>query len=1033
MSYSPSKIGQQLSVNAQLSQRNSFKILDSQEYEIPAIDFEKLGVNTIAPKDRTIITDLEYADVDSIAGEISPGNAVSFDGGISSAWVNNTKIATQLTDHGDTDEFIFTPHVYQEDAFSNQSQNQNVQTDFAGVPQFIDVIIQVPSKTIDGTDITVLIPKIPVIGTCSLYRNHNNVYDEEQSWSSNVCTSLVATLYTQYGRQDKLVFNNTAIAESFPTINGGSRTLTANLRNTHVLYANDREEVAQYLYKELAGELCEAFRVSFNTNGSNQSYRPQFTIRYRIVPIAGIVRNSLSDTLAADSSTSLVGRQHFYAIPESVSKVLATDFIVTNTRTTVWHTEDSYDMYTKLLGKVGNTSIYLACKVQSNEPSDYCSYGLAMKSDAVGRIVFPSNGEWIVEKNVSSPNSSVSLDSIKTIDVSDADGKEDYLVALSIGDKKYVIALSSVRASYVNPLAYGNSSLVPVDPLIVSNTILSKPSQARVELSMTQQFSPYSIVKKSWWYFAQYTPNLPGMKDVDGKLFVGSHSAISRSIGRRLLATYGQQNFAFVDKIFSNAHFESYAASSVYNSVDVFPVLYPSYSLYSNLAIKEPSAFSDIPHGDTTKEHFQFSTGLSFYNVHNDSGLNTWGPLGAIPFGWTNGTPVTSGGETSIVYTCSYKLGTVLIVNLPAVDRYGTPEQVMFTQDVIGAEFLNSTIVHGTSQVLTSTRYVATDTALYRASDLYHMSTVKNNSVYIYGKASKGFLSIAQFVFVVGESVTHIFSEDRNGIVCLGSVAGAVAQDPVISATGMMMASVEKNAVVLYSVSQGNIMPIKRITYTEPYTATALLKFVSGVGLILAVRVPGATFMYLVTDRACSLAAYIPNTSSLACTDLGGVSSILHTVYNDANTYTVLGLEKQPSFTIRSSAFAFPLIEGMKCLLVGMKLHFEPTTTNNSFGLIVSANNRVVKAATLLPCEIENVIMFDKQSVVGTAAYTISNCSGRLRNVSWLVSPMPIVQDTIERPPIPANQLEVIHSGPNVTMTLQCPTKLIWELSCSDN
>ena len=992
MPYKPSNIGEQVSTPAQISERNSFKIFEGQEYEMPAIDFDKVGVNTIHAKDRTLIENINYGDPDAIMGQISPGKRVSYGTPEQAEWLSPVISYGHVLANRVFTRSITFPIA--EDL--STSPTPSAANGIYGVPQTIDLVLT-RSGNLPGNILHIM--RTPLLGTATLHHRKTTIpVAYKAALTMSFCPSFIAANGSEVLFQQPNIVN--------PGYDTHKQGIAVPSPYTCYLGLNS-ELVPGSVYPNRKARAVGLFSVV------NFLVFNSISIRYRIIPVTALVQNSTSQTMLSTSETRLSGKQHFIAIPEAVTVLGGSSSVSTNN--SVIHTEDRwvernysgvYKLKHKQLFTIGETEIHCITGMEHQASQYMYLYAVRdgvpiLPEDKSGLLYFPEGGDFILPNVVP----------VKIVSMSDSIGvgNSQYLLELEVNGKPLVASISISSASYIFPSGYGNKALVPVDPNVLCVAYLEYD---REELSnpvpafktSPNQCSSFDTTNKT---LIRWQSNLPVKSILASVLYAGNTVNISQSFAMDIEANYGNPSFVFSTGSFSASHAESYGVSSQYHEVTTIPVLYPGLHIFPSavlslqgVSLLSGNTWPSVKSLETLERSLDFAcmfpgSSLADYIAATDPAPITGS--GEISKTWCNCINVEySYNNTDITLTPVMSTGTIFIVNAPAVDRAGTPMQVMFSQDVLGAEFINSKLVHGTRLVETMAgSYVSSNNKLYTGSVLYPLSSVENNRIHVYGKARRGFFGLSQFVFASDLSTTTIYAQDNTGIYRVSTIPGYAVDSPAMLLTGLVFCAIEPQALVLYSLFEGAATPIKRIAYSG--RIEAYLKQIDNIGLCLAVHNNAVFRLYLIRDKGVVLIGQRAGVSSIGYYEADNSCNISVVEQESSSSSLLIGLEPNGKFDIYSSEFYFPLIEGLKPVLVGMKLSFDDQP-NKKFNLFVKANGKYIHWMIDAACAVENIIVFNTQLPVGQASYMITDCTGTLRNVQWVFSPMPIVQETINVP-----------------------------------
>lgn len=1142
MPYNKSNIGQFTGVNPAASTRNSFKVFDAQEVEIGAIDFERLGINTIHPKDRTTITELEYADVRSVAGEISPGREI------------------QLSATGDTgglDEIsmAFLPETslsigrfnsaYVNAMYPRRIQTEEVDGDVTGalmpvLPKEIRIPIRLRSNQLSG--IRMWIPIIPEIGFMNLTTlRKEKGYDDDPgvpsdarvhmpvttlnfgvSWiGDEKLTPELDTFYQSattvvpdtnpFSPDDYVAITSRTVSMSRPLISTAeSYDMKLNVRQGPFVWIGGPSQYPADILANGGIDLACKIRKAnaFKVVCTPSAYPLDSVVGYVVYSISSLgpgaqnatdMRHSYPEY---ESYTPMFGREYFVAIPDRIELLY-----VTNVSSSVSREENAIFIPNAFMGNIDtikkkrlatfdNESVCALFLIThlAGEPWENPKYldhdepempgkrtvcVLALEQED-GTLLIPediedglvlSTGEPIGQTVTCIESSRRDVTAVET----------SYALVLCYRGQEVAVSLTKSSAKAVSPLSYGVRSDVldiPLLKMVILNS--DKPLPVKTVDATSQRDVSLHFHNKQWtrvapentydwtWSYKVNGPGIKVQKWLDRphlpptlrkhgvNIYYGNLDAISNQIKASIDVAYGAAVPVFTDKLAMLGHAEYQGIACEHYPVMVIPILFPQ------LVALKIDAQARILYPQTW--HHDSSGGISYtdgFILHTPTLYFEQGKLGlgdVYPFSevvpdntyrwdwiqataqdrlgfhladiWRHGTTPpwanlksfnVPGVYDHIVITGETHTGSVLLISPPALTESGTPETVLFAKDTIGCEFSNNKIVYSTRiMAIQSTEYLATRTRLYNASYLYPLTTTKDNYVTKLPHASGGYLGAGQFVFVRMDHVTHVYVMGENETICMGSVIGQVAPDPIFTASGLLFASVESTKIVLYALQQNTIMPIKNI---PAESAAACLNHSAGLGTALYIVHNRQLAIYLIDGPIVTMNNVSPGIVGITVSRNDMSSSTLITK-NNGSVYTAIESIQDTNYSLRSSEFYFPLIDGYKTILSGIKLSFD-YDSSATFDLKVYVNDTCVLFKDGIACDVECIERFKFEFPVGCARYEISNCSGTLRNVAWLIYPLPLLAETIEQyvpdPPVPQIEIEEDEDGDGIIVTLVAP------------
>ena len=1138
MPFNKSNIGQFTGVNPAASTRNSFKVFDAQEVEIGAIDFERLGINTVHPKDRTTITELEYADVRSVAGEISPGREIQLSatgdtGGldeISMAFLTETSLSIGRFNS-----------AYVNAMYPRRIQTEEVDGDVTGalmpvLPKEIRIPIRLRSNQLSG--IRMWIPIIPEIGFMNLTTLRKaKGYDDDSgaisdarvhmpvttlnfgvSWiGDEKLTPELDTFYQSattvipktnpFSPDDYVAITSRTVSMSRPLISTNeSRDMKLNVRQGPFVWIGGSSQYpAEILANGGIDLACKIRKANaFKVVCTPSAYPLDSVVGYVVYSISSLgpgtqnatdMRHSYPEY---ESYTPMFGREYFVAIPDRIELLY-----VTNVSSSVSREENAIFIPNAFMGNIDtikkkrlatfdNESVCALFLIThlAGEPWENPKYldhdepempgkrtvcVLALEQED-GTLLIPediedglvlSTGEPIGQTVTCIESSRRDVTAVET----------SYALVLCYRGQEVAVSLTKSSAKAVSPLSYGVRSDVldiPLLKMVILNSDKPLPvktvdatSQRDVSLHFHNEqwtrVAPENTYDWTWSYRVNGPgikvqkwldrPHLPPTLRKHGvNIYYGNLDAISNQIKASIDVAYGAAVPVFTDKLAMLGHAEYTGIACEHYPVMVIPILFPQ------LVALKIDAQARILYPQTWRH--DSSEGISYtdgYILHTPTLYFEQGKLGlgdVYPFSevvpdetyrwdwiqataqdrlgfhladiWRHGTTPpwanlksfnVPGVYDHIVITGETHTGSVLLISPPALTESGTPETVLFAKDTIGCEFSHNKIVYSTRiMAIQSTEYLATRTRLYNASYLYPLTTTKDNYVTKLPHASGGYLGAGQFVFVRMDHVTHVYVMGENETICMGSVIGQVAPDPIFTASGLLFASVESTKIVLYVLQQNTIMPIKNI---PAESAAACLNHSAGLGTALYIMHNRQLAIYLIDGPIVTMNNVSPGIVGITISRNDMSSSTLITK-NNGSVYTAIESIQDTNYSLRSSEFYFPLIDGYKTILSGIKLSFD-YDSSAAFDLKVYVNDTCVLSKDGIACDVECIERFKLEFPVGCARYEISNCSGTLRNVAWLIYPLPLLAETIEQyvpdPPVPQVEIEEVGGGVQITLT----------------
>lgn len=278
------------------------------------------------------------------------------------------------------------------------------------------------------------------------------------------------------------------------------------------------------------------------------------------------------------------------------------------------------------------------------------------------------------------------------------------------------------------------------------------------------------------------------------------------------------------------------------------------------------------------------------------------------------------------------------------------------------------------------------------------MSTSSNNEINIIAKAADGYHAVGQNIFVSVGVMSYIYFINNENIQLAYTVFGKIADSPQTTTNGIYFVAIEPDCSVLYLVDQSGVTPIYRINNPIATEQQAVLKVVNDFGLVMAVITSNRCALYSIRDAIVTWVEQVRAASYLSVIESSG-GSVLRVIDNALDIQEMsYGNGDEQGFSATSSEFHFPLIEGFKPILSALKFSFDYETalSNKTFSLKVWVNDYLTLSDTNITCNVETIVRLDYAFPVGCAKYEISECGGHLRNVAWIVYPMPLLQETIE-------------------------------------
>lgn len=1142
MPYNRSKIGEFGGVSPDVLTRNSFKIFDSSETEIIAIDFEKLGINTLHSKDRTLITEVQYADVRSIAGEIAPGYEIAHsytprpalepveivklhDNYKNIATIRNMYVSAYMP-------YAISSRVYQSGELLGDTYMNTGEGLLNVLPEEIsvDIVVKIPAHS--SMTAVMRVPVIPQLGFMEAVTVRGGVIFE--ALPDNTLLSPASTLHFgattieayRHGENELayMGFSNgffqpwplahnedacisivrDAVTQSNITEGSSSPRLELSASNTHTFVSNNafgdvskhggincvRGSGSSSLGTEAAGKVFRTVNVIKVACRKTNPFNALMTIGkmyYKLSSLSPAAQNSLEKRSAIDPQnkyTPLNGREYFVAVPDRVelsdNQVKTTVSI--ETLTLAFDSPSAVEAKSitrRKLATIGKESIY-AYFLKGNviPPSLHENWDLPQPKG--GLVDFPmepwapemlrcvigielEDGRMLVPEDIDSalilPTGEPISQTLVCNKAVRRDGGNDdvsYTLDLAMGRKKVSVSLTRTTAKAVSPIAYGDSRVLDID--MVKMVVLDNKDPLPIESpTLVETDKSLHFIEGGWGVIKgmsdlDYCPPLEGQehlemlplynKDLenycrppnrrtnDVSLFFGNLDAVSDSIKTALPVAYGSPVPVFTHKTAMQAHCEYKGIASEYYGVTIFPILFPQLvALKTDLLSRpvltqiEPENLSNYYSKENAvwvyaanQKRLGFSlTGIKRTEL-NDIEIGSYG----VSFPWSNIDYVYVNplyGGVHKIYGHTYT-GSVLLVSPPALLENGVPETVTFTNDAVGTEFTGKNHVYSPLTIEAQNReFLATDEMLYEPSLLYPLTSTKDRYVQSYPAAVNGYLCISQFVFARMNDVTHIYLFTEKDIGLLASVHGKVAEYPIMTMAGLLFASVEPDKVVVYVYQNNSILPIKNV---KAKNARACLVTDKQVGTVLYVLSgDNQLSVYLIDGPIITMNKSIPFTGSFSLSQHGAETEVMVTAAN-GKYLNLTSLDEVTEYHLKSSEFHFPLIEGYKPVLSGMKLVFDHVP-NSTYDLRVWVNETCIFSKNNIPCDVESIQRFNTELPVGSASYEINNCTGILRNVFWLVYPLPLLTETIEKyaPSLNPPVLELEEKEESVEVTIR--------------
>lgn len=1108
MPYNPSKVGPFSSLAAIAQERNSFKIFEATELEIPAIDFERLGINTLHPKDRTLITNLVSADPKSIIGEIWPGRDVNITEntydettadriGIAYSPTVNGKV--WIHQHAISAEYLAFPEP--EEATSGVLSDGNNPL-FYGLPSKITIPLDIAAfdgRVLDHQHI--YIPIIPTIGCVeycrhsasgeydSVYTLHSNglglLHFNHMTLSPTTRTNddapLVTTMYNE-------ISGSTLVVSADTMATANRLIVETDLDNTSKIECSLRgnEYTAQIVENPTIDQANSdgAYLYLYDTNSGNElAYQADSrTISYYdleisstesipgssvfvtfdILPIEPAVQNTV--TWGSVSSANLIeaqenainvcGSQYFVAVPSAVTeypgRTIDSLTIKENKLFVYGDVSRGVNAITsikqKKLFEIDGISCYAALITTGDDPvielqdKKYIELGFA---DESGYIKFPQNLGRFLEASGISDLSNVICLSAKSIGVVSEDEK-NYHIELMIGGMTLTVSASIISAKKACPLMYSSSPYI-ADINIITTHIVSY-SGTNVNLTLVDNTIPAYVQKdipdRSTYDSGTITTTRNedhyvspyNVKIDNAEIYVGSNAIVKQSARLTYASSYGALFPLFTDIIYTTAHAEKQGIAAEYLNVHAFPILFPIHitlkphykttqilteypdtydsdectDFHLRGLVFDPDDESTYAGGNSPTYSFlaysrQRVFGFDFASLIKIGREENWDQF--IPrIEWANSRFGYYDDDSPMAFLnlpigIHANLGTVLLISTQTLDARGTPEQVIYAQDAIGAEFSRySTVVCDNAISTIKGKYISNDTGIYLPSLLYQMSTSSNNEINIIAKAADGYHAVGQNIFVSVGVMSYIYFINNENIQLAYTVFGKIADSPQTTTNGIYFVAIEPDCSVLYLVDQSGVTPIYRINNPIATEQQAVLKVVNDFGLVMAVITSNRCALYSIRDAIVTWVEQVRAASYLSVIESSG-GSVLRVIDNALDIQEMsYGNGDEQGFSATSSEFHFPLIEGFKPILSALKFSFDYETalSNKTFSLKVWVNDYLTLSDTNITCNVETIVRLDYAFPVGCAKYEISKCGGHLRNVAWIVYPMPLLQETIE-------------------------------------
>jgi len=189
MSYNKSNIGEFTALPQARQETNSFKILEAFIEEVPALDFKRVGVNTILSKEMATITSAEYADVSSINGQIGLAKTTSLRSIVASQPVDFEIEPTPSGTYYDIYSML-TARFVGINSMNSGDVSTNIWNDIThGYSGITPVTCNVRLRGVSGKKL--IIPVLPHVGNVSAFFMHlKSLFTPGNRYKPSYCISL---------------------------------------------------------------------------------------------------------------------------------------------------------------------------------------------------------------------------------------------------------------------------------------------------------------------------------------------------------------------------------------------------------------------------------------------------------------------------------------------------------------------------------------------------------------------------------------------------------------------------------------------------------------------------------------------------------------------------------------------------------------------------------------------------------------------------------------------------------------------------
>jgi len=520
---------------------------------------------------------------------------------------------------------------------------------------------------------------------------------------------------------------------------------------------------------------------------------------------------------------------------------------------------------------------------------------------------------------------------------------------------------------------------------------------------------------------------MPNARTSQVQTFIGSslYQFIKTSV-YSLVMSYGRHALRFIPFSLINAHTEKNGAVSEYLTTQVIPIIYPIlYTHKSSNAMAGLSVDAETHSGahffdpskwfwDRQSQYFFARTISSLFNMHSQPYLlmpadDTYKSMVSSPE--SNAFEIILEGA-STPYQAFYRAfaGSMLITTTQDLNNVGTPESVLYTKDAINVEFIRNKILYGKNQIIfNNLPAIESKKGLYSASTLYGLTSDTGNRIsdIPFGTYTV-FFTIAQYTIASDGYSTFVYMTDNNGTYCIGKVEGQCIYKPSICELGIVFSTLDSTTIRIFQITGTDIVPIKKI---DESGAVAHQAFIPSIGDIVICTSLGVSKNYIKIYKLSKYGIVQLVASSTELTSISGLSVVeltsgamiifYKTIEDVEHQYVLITASTESEYDLESSEFYFPYEQGLRMVLMGIKLQFEDEDGNpeggsqKTFDLTVTANGHTeVYSDTDIACGTEVVIKWNSVPV-GSARYKIVNSSGILRNIKWLVYPLPLINETL--------------------------------------